>query len=155
MFICSIAVMGNVRLLNSGDSRSSTQWQLSASYLLMASNIFDHRAWGWGSWIWTAEGHPPNGGGDCVHVCNACCLIPHNAACAHRRYPGGHHHPKGHGTQEQLKGHLHQLWCPQAGHHPHKAAWQSWWLHKCQCLYWQRGFGWGGSLWQRCWRLYW
>ena len=46
MFVCSIAVMGKVCSLNSRDSWLSAQQQLSASCLLMASNIFDHRAQG-------------------------------------------------------------------------------------------------------------
>ena len=31
---------------------------------------------------------------------------PHDAACAHHRYPGGCHHPKEQGTQGWFKGHL-------------------------------------------------
>ena len=94
-------------------------------------------------------------GSDCVHIGYACSLVPHNVAHAHCGYPRGCHHPNGHGTQGQFKGHHHQLWHPKTGHHFHKATWWSWWLYKCQCLYWQGGSGWGGSLWQRGWRLYW
>ena len=102
-----------------------------AAYSLPASNILDHRAQGWCFWIGTTEGHPPNRGNDCVHVGHACSLIPHDAAGAHHRYPRGCHHPKGHGTQGQFKGHLHHYSIhrhtvtptkPHGGVHSHMSA---------------------------------
>ena len=38
---------------------------------------------GWGFWVWAAEGHPPHGGSDCIHICDTHCLISYNVAHAH------------------------------------------------------------------------
>ena len=78
MFVHSIAVIGNVHSLCSGGSWLSAQQWLSANCLLTASDVLDYRAWGWGLWVWTTKGHPPNGGSDCVHVCYTCSLVPYD-----------------------------------------------------------------------------
>ena len=70
---------------------SSAQWQLTVGLLLMASDVFYSRAYGGGLQIQTTKGHPPNRGGDSVHICYAHSLIPHNAAGTYTGDPRGWH----------------------------------------------------------------
>ena len=50
---------------------------------------------GWGLLFWATKSHLLNGGGDCIHVCDACHLIPHNVTHAHGHQPGDCHHSNG------------------------------------------------------------
>ena len=145
MFVCSVAV----------SSWLSAQQQLSASSLFMVSDILYCRALGWGFWVQTAKGHPPNRGSDHVHICYTSHLIPYDAAHTHGGDPMGCHHSNGHSTMGHFRGHFQRLWHLKAGCHACKVAQWSCWPYNCQCLYWRGGFGWGGSLWWRDWRLCW
>ena len=81
-----------------GSSWLSAQRQLSASCLFMAGDILYCRALGWGFWVQTTKGHPPNGGSDHVHICYTSHLIPYDVAHTHGGDSGGCHHSNGHGT---------------------------------------------------------
>ena len=97
IFFCSVA---------RNDYLSTQQW-LPVDCLLMVGDILDHRTCEGGFQIWTTKGHPPNGGGDSVHVCYACSLIPLDAAGTHSGNPRSCYQSNGQGAHGCFQVHLH------------------------------------------------
>ena len=111
-----------------GNDHSSTQWQFLVGCLLVIGDVLYCGTHGEGSQTWTTNGHPPNGGGDSVHVGYARDLIFNDMARTHARDPQGHHQPNGHGAYWYFEVHLYKFWSMQTSHYSREAMqwiWQS------------------------------
>ena len=86
-----------------------TQWQISVNHLLAVCDILNSRAGREGLPVWAADGHPPNGGCDHVHISHSSKFIFDDVAGAHASNPWGCHQLYGQDTHWQLKIYFYQL----------------------------------------------
>ena len=121
------------------------QWQVLVGLLFLVSNILYNRTCGRSIWVWVAKDDPPEGGGNCIHICYASDVVFHDMTGANTGHSWGK--PHGHGTYGYF-------WCFQTSRHPFKTVWQGGRLYRCYHFCRWRGFGWRRYFWKTDGRLH-